>query len=68
MVNLYFAIKDLLDAHKNKVLLIAESSLLQSQFRAFRKLYLNETGESGLEKKLKDLLEQKHGTDRNGRE
>ena len=36
----------------NKVLLIAEACLPESQFKAYRKLILDEFGQRGLEKEL----------------
>ncbi|ATX80223.1 hypothetical protein Ga0123461_1810 [Mariprofundus aestuarium] len=41
-----------------QVLLVAESSLSESQFRAFRKLALDAFGKNGLEKELKELFDQ----------
>lgn len=68
MVSLYHMIRDLLNMHKSRVLTIAQSSLSEHQFHAFKKLYLDEMGERGFEKELKQLLEKQHGMDRNGRE
>jgi len=61
---------ELLNARKNRVLLIAESSLPESQFRAFRKLLLCEFGEKGLEGDLQRIYaeDRNQGMDRNGRE
>lgn len=42
----------LLNARKSRVLLVAQSSLPESQFRAFKKIFLDEFGQSGLEKEL----------------
>lgn len=67
-MNLYHMIKDLLNARKNRVLTIAQSSLPEHQFQAFKKLYLDEMGERGFEKELKQLLEKHRGMDRNGQE
>jgi len=39
-----------LDQSKNETLLLAQSSLPQSQFEAFRKIFLNIFGKNGLEK------------------
>jgi len=41
-------IQELINPRLNKVLLIAQSSLSKSQFEAFRKLFLDEFGNSGL--------------------
>jgi hypothetical protein len=68
VINLYQVIKDALNARKNRVLTIAQASLPEHQFHAFKKLYLDEMGERGFEKELKQLLEKQHGMDRNGRE
>ena len=67
-INLYHLIKDALNARKNRVLTIAQSSLPEHQFQAFKKFYLDEMGERGFEKELKQLLEKQHGMDGNGRE
>jgi hypothetical protein len=48
----------LLNKHKNKVLLVAESSLPEAQFRAYRKLVLDEFGRNGMEKELEELFDQ----------
>ena len=53
---------------KNRVLTIAQSSLPEHQFQAFKKLYLDEMGERGFETELKQLLEKQDGLERNGRE
>jgi hypothetical protein len=68
MVSMYHMIRELLNARKNRVLLLAQSSIPEHQFQAFKKLYLDEMGERGFEKELKQLLEKQHGMDRNGRE
>jgi hypothetical protein len=58
---------DLLNARKNRVLLYAEAALPQSQFNAFKKLFLDEFGRSGLEGQLVKLdAESRQG--RNGQE
>ena len=59
---------ELINARKNKALLVAESSLPESQFRAFRKIFLMEFGASGLEGELQKLYAEKYQNDRNGRE
>jgi hypothetical protein len=66
--NLYHLIKELLNARKNRVLTIAQSSLPEHQFQAFKKLYLDEMGERGFENELKKLLEKHRGMDRDGLE
>lgn len=49
------ALLDLLNARKNRVLLYAQAALPQSQFDAFKKLFLDEFGRSGLEGQLVKL-------------
>lgn len=67
-IGLYKSVSALLNARKNRVLLLAQSSLPEHQFQAFKKLFLDEFGERGLEKELKPLLIQQHGMEGNGRE
>ena len=67
-ISLFPLIKDSLNTRKNRVLTIAQSSLPEHQFQAFKKLYLDEMGERGFETELKQLLEKQDGLDRNGRE
>lgn len=67
-MNLYQMIKDLLNTRKNRVLTIAQSSLPEHQFQAFKKLYLDEMGDRGFEKELKQLLDKHRGMDRDGLE
>lgn len=55
------AIKNLINPRKNKILDIAQSSLSESQFNAFRKLLLAELGKSGLESDLERLFSE-HAT------
>lgn len=61
-------ISDLLNARKSRVLTIAQASLSEHQFHAFKKLYLDEMGDKGFNKELKQLLEKQHGMGRNGLE
>jgi hypothetical protein len=70
MVIVLSTLLDLLNARKNRVLLIAESSLPESQFKAFRKLFLGEFGDKGLEGELQRIYAEdcQHGRDRHGRE
>ncbi|MEK6735818.1 MAG: hypothetical protein AABY47_04560 [Pseudomonadota bacterium] len=58
----------LLDQSKNEALLLAQSSLSQSQFEAYRKIYLNIFGKNGLEKELARLYAEDRNKDRNGQE
>ena len=57
-----------LDQSKNETLLLAQSSLPQSQFEAFRKIFLNIFGKNGLEKELARLYAEERKQDRNGQE
>ena len=58
----------LINARKNKALLLAESSLPESQFKAFRKMFLLEFGEKGLEGELQKLYAEQNKGEWNGRE
>lgn len=58
---------DLLNTRKNRVLLYAQAALPQSQFVAFKKLFLDEFGRSGLEGQLV-MLDAEFRQDRNGQE
>lgn len=57
---------DVLNPRKKQILLVAESSLAESQFRAFRTLMLNELGRDGLERDLERLWVAHRNTDGNG--
>lgn len=46
---------ELLNARKNRVLLVAQAALPESQFSAFKKLFLDEFGRNGLEGELQRL-------------
>jgi hypothetical protein len=59
-------IMELLRMHINRVLLIAESSLTESQFKAYRKLILDEFGQSGLEKELDTMFKREIQRERQG--
>ena len=50
------SIMGIINARLNRVLLIAESSLSENQFKAYRKLVLDEFGRSGLTSELELLL------------
>jgi hypothetical protein len=66
---LFRKVTELLNARKNRILLIAQVGMTEHQFTAFKKLFLDELGERGLESELKPLLSDKqHGMDRHGRE
>lgn len=66
---LFNKVIDLLNSRKNKILLIAQTAMTENQFKAFKRLFLDELGERGLEQELKPLLtEKQHGMDGHGRE
>ena len=68
-IPLFQCVIGMLNARKNKVLLYAQTAMTEHQFIAFKKLFLDELGERGLERDLKPLLiEKQHGMDGNGRE
>ena len=46
------AIREVLNVRKRRLLLFAEAALPQAQFQAFRKLVLDEMGNTGLEQDL----------------
>jgi len=60
-------IMEVIKGHLNRVLLIVESSLSESQFRACRRLILDELGQGGLGREL-DMLLGKREKERQGRE
>jgi hypothetical protein len=57
------SLTDALNARKNRALRIAEAALPESQFRAFRSLFLDEFGRSGLEEDLARIVAEfeRHG-------
>ena len=59
-------IMDLVKMHLNRVLLIAESSLPENQFRAYRKLILDEFGQSGFGKELDKIFLKEQRTGKSG--
>lgn len=61
---------ELVNVRKSRVLLIAEASLPESQYRAFRKLLLCEFGEKGLEGELQKIYAEDRNQvrDKHGRE
>lgn len=65
---LFHPIKQLINARKNRVLTIAQAALPDTQYQAFKKLFLDEMGERGLEKDLKVFLDEQNGMERNRRE
>ena len=58
---------DLVKPRLNRMLTVAEAALPESQFKAFRKIMLDEFGKSGLERELDQVFHQQH-KDRNGQE
>lgn len=61
---LYQVILGLLNVRKNRVLLVAQASLPEPQFRAFRQIFLDEFGKSGLEKELERVIAEKQHKER----
>ncbi len=61
---------DMVNGRKNRVLLLAQASLPEHQFKAFRTLLLDEFGQKGLESELARVFaeDRQHGKDRHGRE
>jgi hypothetical protein len=55
---------DLINIRMKRILTVAQSSLPESQFLAFRRIVLNEFGKSGLEKELARILAEKHHKER----
>ena len=53
----HYQVMDRIKARISRVLLVAESSLPERQFRAYRKLVLDEFGKSGLERELEELFQ-----------
>lgn len=57
-----------INVRKRRILEVAESSLPESQFRAFRRIFLYEFGEQGLEGELQKIYAENQLGKRNGRE
>ena len=57
MTELFEDVFKIYDESKNRILLFVEASVPPEQFRALRKLILDELGLSGAEGKVKKLLE-----------
>lgn len=55
-MSLLNSLTDALNARKNRALRIAEAALPESQYRAFRSLFLDEFGRSGLEEDLARIV------------
>ncbi len=64
MSTLYPIIIERINVRKRKILQVAQSSLSESQFKAFRQIFLDEFGKSGLEKDLERVLAEKHHKER----
>mgnify|MGYP001611278044 CR=1 FL=1 len=64
MTPLYQVILKLLNARKKRVLLFAQAALPESQYPAFRQLFLDEFGKSGLEKDLERVIAEKQHKER----
>lgn len=64
MTPLYQNILDLITVRKKRILTVAQSSLPESQFIAFRRIVLNEFGKSGLEKELERVFADKQRKER----
>ena len=57
MTELFEEVFKIYDESKNRILLFVEAAVPPEQFRALRKLILDELGLSGAEGKVKKLLE-----------
>lgn len=60
-------IKKLIDSRKSKALLLAQTALPEHQYSAFRKLFLDEFGKSGLESDLERLFSENSAHTRKAR-
>lgn len=58
--------RELLNLRKRRLLLFAEAALPEGQYRAFRKLLLDELGSNGLEQDLVRVVADARREDRNG--
>lgn len=56
----------LINARKNRLLLVAEAALPAPQYQAFRRVVLDEFGRSGLEKELEKAFQEDSSKDRQG--
>lgn len=55
-MSLLAALLETINARKNRALRYAETALPESQFRAFRSLFLDEFGRNGLERELERIV------------
>ena len=60
------AIREVLNTRKRRLLLFAEAALPPGQFQAFRKLVLDELGNSGLEQDLVRVVAELRQRERQG--
>ena len=60
------AIREVLNVRKRRLLLFAEAALPQGQFQAFRKLVLDEMGNTGLEQDLVRVVADVRQAERRG--
>lgn len=60
------AIREVLNVRKRRLLLFAEAALPQAQFQAFRKLVLDEMGNTGLEQDLVRVVAEVRQRERQG--
>ena len=67
MSALLVAIVEVLNRRKGKVLDLAQLSMREAQFRAFKRLFLNEFGREGAEQELQRVVAE-YERQRNGRE
>ncbi len=63
-------ILQVINGRKSRALLVAQAALPESQFKAFKTLFLDEFGQKGLETDLARVYaeDRQRGMDRNGRE
>ena len=60
------AVLALLNGYKTRVLLVAQAALPESQFKAFRQIFLNDFGKGGLERDLERIFAEDRSKDRHG--
>jgi hypothetical protein len=60
------AVLEAVNARKNKALRLAQTALPESQFQAFRGLFLDEFGRNGLESELARIVTEHEKQARNG--
>lgn len=64
------AVLEAINTRKGRALLFAEAALPEHQFKAYKKLFLDEFGDRGLVRELAEMFAEnrQHGMDRNGQE